>query len=96
MPEAAIAAAEDSAALVKLNGEYKGQAINARQEAALLYLLHDGNPRITNSDLQTLCPEVHPETIRRDLADLVDERFLAQARAETRLVLRAQQRMSRR
>ena len=76
VPDAVVAAAEESAALVKLNGEYKGQSINARQEAALLYLLHDGNPRITNSDLQTLCPEVHPETIRRDLADLVAKDFL--------------------
>ena len=39
-------------------------------------LLRDGNSRITNSDLQTLCPDVHPETIRRDLADLVTKAIL--------------------
>ena len=30
-----------------------------------------GRKRITNRDLQDLCPDVHPETLRRDLADLV-------------------------
>jgi ATP-dependent DNA helicase RecG len=50
--------------------------VNPRQEAALIYLLRDGNARITNSDLQTLCPDVHPETIRRDLADLVTKDIL--------------------
>jgi ATP-dependent DNA helicase RecG len=34
------------------------------------------NGRITNSDLQALTPEVHPETIRRDLADLVEKNLL--------------------
>jgi ATP-dependent DNA helicase RecG len=57
------------------NGEYNGTAINPRQEAALVYL-HTGHTRITNSDLQTLCPDVHPETIRRDLADLVTKNIL--------------------
>lgn len=74
--ESEVKAAEEEAAPAKLDGEYKGQAINPRQESALLYLLHDGNPRITNSDLQALCPEVHPETIRRDLADLVGKGIL--------------------
>jgi len=60
----------------KLDGQYKGKPVNPRQEAALVYLLRDGNTRITNSDLQTLCPEVHPETIRRDLADLVTKDIL--------------------
>lgn len=57
------------------NGEYRGIAINPRQESALAHL-HNGSNRITNSDLQSLCPDVHPETIRRDLADLVTKGIL--------------------
>ncbi len=45
--------------------------LNERQEAALAFVREHG--RITNSDLQALAPDVHPETIRRDLADLVDK-----------------------
>ncbi|MEO8396307.1 MAG: ATP-binding protein, partial [Chloroflexota bacterium] len=69
-------AQETPSDLFKLDGQYKGKPINSRQEAALIYLLRDGNNRITNSDLQTLCPDVHPETIRRDLADLVTKAIL--------------------
>jgi ATP-dependent DNA helicase RecG len=43
--------------------------LNQRQEQALTFLL--AQRRITNRDYQTLCPEVHPETLRRDLVDLV-------------------------
>jgi ATP-dependent DNA helicase RecG len=50
--------------------------LNPRQEIALGYLNNPDNTRITNSDLQNLCPEVHPETIRRDLADLVARHIL--------------------
>ena len=57
------------------DGQYRGVPIKIRQEAALTYLL-SGNSRITNSDLQALCPDVHPETIRRDLADLVTKNIL--------------------
>jgi ATP-dependent DNA helicase RecG len=42
---------------------------NPRQEMALAYLAR--HQRITNHDFQDLCPEVHAETLRRDLADLV-------------------------
>jgi ATP-dependent DNA helicase RecG len=49
---------------------YRNMPFNPRQEAALVYL-HTGNTRITNSYLQQLFPDVHPETIRRDLSDLV-------------------------
>lgn len=48
--------------------------LNERQEAALAFVREHG--RITNSDLQALTPDVHPETIRRDLADLVDKNLL--------------------
>ena len=53
-----------------------GLTLNPRQEIALGYLHNPDNTRITNSDLQNLCPEVHPETIRRDLADLVARNIL--------------------
>jgi len=43
--------------------------LNQRQEQALMLLL--AQRRITSRDYQTLCPEVHPETLRRDLVDLV-------------------------
>jgi ATP-dependent DNA helicase RecG len=42
---------------------------NPRQEIALAYLAR--HHRITNRDYQDLCPDVHAETLRRDLADLV-------------------------
>jgi len=35
-----------------------------------------GHKRITNSVLQELYPDVHAETIRRDLADLVTRKVL--------------------
>ncbi len=72
--EEAPTAAPTPAAL-QFNGEYNGVAINPRQQEALVYLL-GGSSRITNSDLQALCPDVHPETIRRDLADLVTKNIL--------------------
>ncbi len=43
-------------------------------DQALAHLAEQG--RITNRDYQQLCPDVSPETIRRDLADLVDEGLL--------------------
>lgn len=57
--------------------DYEGTPINPRQEAALAYLKKPGNSRITNSELQRLYPDVHPETIRRDLADLVTKDILS-------------------
>ncbi|GAB4559515.1 MAG: ATP-binding protein [Anaerolineae bacterium] len=48
--------------------------LNPRQEKALAYLQEHG--RITNSELRALCPDVSDETIRRDLADLVDKGLL--------------------
>jgi ATP-dependent DNA helicase RecG len=62
--------------VTEFRGEYKGITINPRQEVALAYIHTEGNTRITNSDLQRLCPDVHPETIRRDLADLVTKDIL--------------------
>ena len=48
--------------------------LNARQETALGYLARQR--RITNREYQDLCPGVHPETLRRDLAELVSKGVL--------------------
>jgi ATP-dependent DNA helicase RecG len=56
-------------------GAFRDQPVNPRQEAALQFLL-SGHHRITNSDLAALYPDVHVETIRRDLADLVTKGIL--------------------
>jgi ATP-dependent DNA helicase RecG len=48
---------------------YQEMGLNPRQQLALDYLAR--NPRITNRDYQEICPDVHPETLRRDFADLV-------------------------
>ena len=69
-------AAEIAAPATGFAGEYKGTEVNPRQEYALDFLINRGNPRITNKDLQELCPDVHQETIRRDLADLVNKGIL--------------------
>lgn len=57
-------------------GSYEGTPINPRQEAALNFLHQQGQSRITNSDLKAMFPDVHPETIRRDLVDLVNKAIL--------------------
>ena len=62
--------------ILHFNGEYEGQEINPRQEAALVYLHQQSNSRITNSNLKAMFSEVHPETIRRDLVDLVNKDIL--------------------
>ncbi len=48
--------------------------LNERQEKALAYIEKHG--RIANRDYQELCPEVSAETIRRDLADMVQKDLL--------------------
>jgi ATP-dependent DNA helicase RecG len=53
---------------------YQGMGLNPRQKMALAYLVM--HKRISNSQYQELCPEVHPETLRRDLADLVQRSVL--------------------
>jgi ATP-dependent DNA helicase RecG len=52
------------------------EPLNPRQEIAVKHLRMAHNNRITNSNLQELCPGVHAETIRRDLADLVTKNIL--------------------
>jgi ATP-dependent DNA helicase RecG len=65
-----------SPAMINLPDEYEGMALNVRQSAAIAYLNRPGNSRITNSELQRMYPDVHAETIRRDLADLVTRNIL--------------------
>lgn len=48
--------------------------INPRQVSAINFLA--SRRRITNREYQQLCPEVHPETLRRDLSDLVSRGVL--------------------
>jgi ATP-dependent DNA helicase RecG len=55
-------------------GEWRRMGLNERQIAALLHLAEQR--RITNRDLQDLAPDVSPETIRRDLSDLVERGLL--------------------
>ena len=48
--------------------------LNDRQERAMAFVQE--HERITNSDYQNLAPDVSAETIRRDLADLVEKNLL--------------------
>ena len=67
---------EDEESLPLFGGIYEGEPVNRRQEYALDFLINRQNARITNKDLQELCPDVHSETIRRDFADLVSRGIL--------------------
>ncbi len=49
--------------------EWLKMGLNERQIKAIGFVADNG--RITNANYQTLCPTVSPETLRRDLADLV-------------------------
>jgi ATP-dependent DNA helicase RecG len=53
---------------------WEGLDLNQRQRQALDYVTRHG--RITNREYQELAPQVHSETIRRDLADLVSRGIL--------------------
>ncbi|MER2599783.1 MAG: ATP-binding protein [Caldilineales bacterium] len=55
-------------------GRWGNELLNPRQEEAMVYVAQQG--RITNSAFQALVPDVSPETIRRDLADLVERGLL--------------------
>ena len=57
-----------------LSAAFNNAFLNERQQQALAFL--QANGRITNSDYQALVPDVSAETIRRDLADLVDKNLL--------------------
>jgi ATP-dependent DNA helicase RecG len=53
---------------------YRDLDLSPRQKLALDYLAT--NHRITNRTYQEICPDVHPETLRRDFADLVKRKVL--------------------
>jgi ATP-dependent DNA helicase RecG len=53
---------------------YVNLNLNSRQQMALTQLAQ--NQRITSHQYQLLCPDVHTETLRRDLADLVSRGIL--------------------
>jgi ATP-dependent DNA helicase RecG len=72
----------DPAAATQILEAYRDLTLNPRQEAALLYLKQPGSTRITNSELQRLYPDVHAETIRRDLSDLVNKDVLVKMGAK--------------
>lgn len=50
------------------------KSMNERQTRCLTYVREHGS--ITNSEYRRLCPDVSPETLRLDLADLVDRGVL--------------------
>jgi ATP-dependent DNA helicase RecG len=50
------------------------QGLNERQISAMNFVMDNG--RIANSDYSDLCPHVSTETLRRDLADLVERDML--------------------
>ncbi|HLB48655.1 MAG TPA: ATP-binding protein [Anaerolineales bacterium] len=56
------------------------KSMNERQARALTYIREHGS--ITNRDYQTICPDVSPETLRIDLADLVDRGILLKVGAK--------------
>jgi ATP-dependent DNA helicase RecG len=49
---------------------YQDLELNPRQKMALVYAAQ--HKRISSHDFQELCPDVHSETLRRDLSGLVD------------------------
>jgi ATP-dependent DNA helicase RecG len=53
---------------------YLDRGLNDRQQKLLVQLV--SRKRVTNRDYQELCPAVHAETLRRDLADLVSRGIL--------------------
>jgi len=55
-------------------GKWRHLELNERQQAALELVAR--NQHITNREYRDLYPEVSEETIRRDLADLVEEGIL--------------------
>ena len=54
--------------------EWRRIGLNERQIAAMLHI--GEHHRLTNSDMQDLSPDVSAETLRRDLADLVERGLL--------------------
>ena len=74
LSNAAVEDAQTASQHMALQVQFKKLMLNPRQEQAVVFILN--NDRITNRDYQDLCPEVHVETLRRDLADLVKKQVL--------------------
>lgn len=72
-PQPAVLPPPAPLSLVELIAQH---GLNPRQERALRLLIDSQTSRLTNSDLQAQFPEVHSETIRRDLVDLVNKDIL--------------------
>ncbi len=72
-PERSAAKSKDTIEFVDLS-EYADHDLNPRQELALGFL--GRRKRLTNREYQELCRDVSPETLRRDLVDLVDKGVL--------------------
>ena len=53
---------------------YSEIELNLRQQEALRFLVT--HKRISSRDYQQLCPDIHPESLRRDLADMVSRGLL--------------------
>ncbi len=64
----------------QLSQTYAADGLNPRQEKLVAYLLR--NRRITNREYQQLCPEVHAETLRRDLVDLAQRDMILKVGAK--------------
>lgn len=67
-------AVADARAIGVDTAAWRRQGINERQIAALLYLAEQ--QRITNREYRELQPDISDETVRRDLADLVERGLL--------------------
>jgi ATP-dependent DNA helicase RecG len=71
-PTAATSASAQNAEVTTASGAQF--TVNERQARAIQYVRDHG--RITNKDFQVMCPNVTAETLRMDLADLVDKNVL--------------------
>ncbi|MGB8648069.1 MAG: ATP-binding protein [Anaerolineae bacterium] len=69
-----LGAGEQFATAGRERERFREVPLNERQEAAIRFL--DKNGRITNRDYHELYPDVSEETIRRDLADMVEAGLL--------------------
>jgi ATP-dependent DNA helicase RecG len=61
----------DELVSAQVAARWRHQRLNSRQEVALAHLAAHGS--ITNRELRDLLPDVSDETVRRELADLVDQ-----------------------
>lgn len=65
---------EEAQRVAAILSAYQFDELNPRQQLAVSYLAT--HRRITNSAFQLLCPDVHTETLRRDLSDMVSRGVL--------------------